>query len=46
VACIGPQTARDSRALGLRVDVIAQERSAESLIEALVDAALGTTPGL
>lgn len=40
VACIGPRTAKDAAALGLRVDVIAHERSAESLIEALVHAAL------
>ena len=47
VACIGPQTAKDSRALGLRVDVVASERSAESLIEALVDTALaGAAPAL
>lgn len=39
VACIGPQTAKDARAMGLRVDVIADERSSESLIEALVRAA-------
>jgi len=36
VACIGPRTAKDAEAIGLRVDVIADERSAESLIEALV----------
>jgi len=35
VACIGPQTARDARAAGLRVDVIAQERSAQSLVDAV-----------
>jgi uroporphyrinogen-III synthase len=39
VACIGPQTARDARAHGLRVDVIAEERTADSLIAALVHAA-------
>jgi len=39
VACIGPQTAKDARAMGLRVDVIADERTAESLIEALVTVA-------
>jgi len=39
VACIGPQTAKDARAMGLRVDVIADERTAESLIEALVKVA-------
>jgi len=40
VACIGPRTAKDAVALGLRVDVIADERSTESLIDALVQAAL------
>ncbi|GAA3891143.1 hypothetical protein GCM10022381_36320 [Leifsonia kafniensis] len=39
VACIGPRTAKDAAAVGLRVDVIADERSAESLIDALVRAA-------
>ncbi|MFO7689702.1 MAG: uroporphyrinogen-III synthase [Cryobacterium sp.] len=39
VACIGPQTARDAAAVGLRVDVIALERTAAALIEALVQAA-------
>lgn len=37
VACIGPRTAFDARAAGLPVHVIAEERSADSLIEALVD---------
>lgn len=36
VACIGPRTAADARATGLRVDLIAAERSAESLIDSLV----------
>ncbi|BDI21293.1 uroporphyrinogen-III synthase [Herbiconiux sp. L3-i23] len=36
VACIGPRTAADARNVGLRVDLVAEERSAESLIEALV----------
>jgi uroporphyrinogen-III synthase len=40
VAAIGPQTARDARAVGLRVDVIADERSASSLIDAVVRVAL------
>ena len=39
VACIGPRTAKDAAAAGLRVDVIALERSAASLIESLVEAA-------
>ncbi|MDJ0333632.1 MAG: uroporphyrinogen-III synthase [Rhodoglobus sp.] len=37
VACIGPRTAFDARAAGLRVSVIADYRSAESLIAALVE---------
>lgn len=40
VAAIGPQTQRDAAKLGLRVDVVAAERSAESLIDAVVNAAL------
>ncbi|MET0726381.1 MAG: uroporphyrinogen-III synthase [Leifsonia sp.] len=36
VVCIGPQTARDARAYGLAVDAVADERTAESLIDALV----------
>ncbi|MDQ1586862.1 MAG: uroporphyrinogen-III synthase [Microbacteriaceae bacterium] len=39
VAAIGPQTAKDARTFGLRVDVVAEERSAASLIEAIVGAA-------
>ena len=37
VACIGPRTAFDARAAGLVVDVIADYRSADSLIAALVE---------
>jgi uroporphyrinogen-III synthase len=37
IACIGPRTAFDARAAGLPVHVIAEERTAASLIEALVD---------
>ncbi len=40
IACIGPRTAFDARAAGLPVHVIAEERSAESLISALVDYAV------
>lgn len=36
VAAIGPRTAKDARRAGLRVDVIAEERSADSLIAAVV----------
>lgn len=39
VACIGPRTAKDAAAFGLRVDVVADERTVESLIAALVNAA-------
>ncbi len=37
VACIGPRTAFDARAAGITVDVIADERSSESLVAALID---------
>lgn len=37
IACIGPRTAFDARAAGLPVHVIAEQRSADSLIDALVD---------
>lgn len=37
VACIGPRTAYDARAAGLSVDVIADDRSADSLVAALVE---------
>jgi len=37
VACIGPRTAFDARAAGLPVHIIAETRSADSLIEALVE---------
>lgn len=39
VAAIGPRTARDARAVGLRVDAIAAERTAESLVDTVADAA-------
>ena len=37
VACIGPRTAFDARAAGLVVDLIAEDRSANSLVAALVE---------
>ncbi len=37
VACIGPRTAFDARAAGLTVDIIAEDRSADSLVAALVE---------
>jgi len=37
VACIGPRTAFDARAAGLAVDVIAESRSADALVDALVE---------
>lgn len=41
IVCIGPRTAFDTRATGLPVHVIAEERTAESLIDALVDYVTG-----
>jgi len=43
VACIGPRTAYDARAAGLAVNVIAETRSAASLVESLVEYAAGRT---
>ena len=40
VACIGPRTAFDARAAGLSVDLIAEDRSAESLVSALAEHAV------
>lgn len=40
IACIGPRTAQDARAAGLRVDVVASERSSVSLIDAIVEVAV------
>ena len=40
VACIGPRTAFDARDAGLTVHVIAETRSSEALVEALVEHAL------
>ncbi|MEO6941594.1 MAG: uroporphyrinogen-III synthase [Terrimesophilobacter sp.] len=37
VAAIGPRTAFDARAVGIRVDVIAEARTADALVEALID---------
>jgi uroporphyrinogen-III synthase len=37
VVCIGPRTAFDTRAAGLPVHAIADERTAEGLVQALVD---------
>lgn len=37
VATIGPRTAFDARAAGIRVDLIAEDRSADSLVAALVE---------
>lgn len=37
VACIGPRTAYDARAAGLSVDVIAEQRTSDSLVEALIE---------
>jgi uroporphyrinogen-III synthase len=40
VACIGPRTAFDARGAGLTVHLIAESRSADSLVEALVEHAV------
>ncbi|QDZ15622.1 uroporphyrinogen-III synthase [Humibacter ginsenosidimutans] len=39
VAAIGPRTARDAKAVGLKVDVIAVDRTAESLVDSVAEAA-------
>lgn len=41
IVCIGPRTAFDTRAAGLPVHAIAEERTTDSLIEALVDYVTG-----
>lgn len=43
VACIGPRTAFDARAAGLTVDLIAEDRSADALVAALVEHATRST---
>jgi uroporphyrinogen-III synthase len=43
VACIGPRTAFDARDAGLTVDLIAESRTADSLVDALVEHALRAT---
>jgi uroporphyrinogen-III synthase len=45
VACIGPRTAYDARAAGLVVDVIAESRSASSLVDSLVEHATNPDGG-
>jgi len=40
IACIGPRTAVDAEAAGLRVDIVARERSSESLIDTLEEFAV------
>jgi len=42
VACIGPRTAFDTRAAGLPVHVIAEEKSAESMLDALEEYVRGS----
>jgi uroporphyrinogen-III synthase len=44
IACIGPGTADEARAAGLPVDVVAAERSAEALLDAVVEALDPSTP--
>jgi uroporphyrinogen III methyltransferase/synthase len=41
VACIGPATAKTAEEHGLRVDVLAPEASARSLVEALAEYGTG-----
>jgi uroporphyrinogen III methyltransferase/synthase len=41
IACIGPATAKTAEEHGLRVDVLAPEASASSLVDALADYGLG-----
>jgi len=41
IVCIGPRTAFDTRAAGLPVHAIAEERSADALVDALVDYVAG-----
>lgn len=40
VVAIGPRTAFDARAAGIAVDVIAEARTADALVEALIEAAV------
>lgn len=40
IACIGPRTAADAESNGLRVDIVARERSSASLIRSLEEYAL------
>jgi len=40
IACIGPRTAVDAEAAGLRVDLVARERSSDSLIDTLEELAV------
>jgi uroporphyrinogen-III synthase len=44
IACIGPRTAKDARRSGVRVDVVASERSAAALIQSLVEIARHEEP--
>ncbi|OII11589.1 hypothetical protein BIU97_06830 [Curtobacterium sp. MCBA15_009] len=44
VACIGPGTAAEARAAGLPVHVVGPTRSAEALLDAVVEALNPTTP--
>ncbi|TDW67737.1 uroporphyrinogen-III synthase [Curtobacterium sp. PhB25] len=44
VACIGPGTAADARAAGLPVHVVGPTRSAEALLDAVVEALNPTAP--
>ncbi|MFC4224148.1 uroporphyrinogen-III synthase [Lysinibacter cavernae] len=39
LACVGPQTKKDAEARGLRIDVVADERTTESLVNAVASVA-------
>ncbi|WGD37652.1 uroporphyrinogen-III synthase [Lysinibacter sp. HNR] len=39
LACVGPQTKKDAEAQGLRIDVVADERTTESLVNAVASVA-------
>lgn len=46
LACIGPRTAMDAEAAGLRVDLVARERTSESMIATLEELAAHRTHGM
>ena len=44
VSAIGPRTAKDAEAFGLRVDAVAEEINIESMVDLLVERALSVKP--